>query len=726
MGKLIEYRFMAGPFASTSLQGFVQRGPLCDRSMLASKSGRLLSLVDQRDSYSETSLFLVRERLLRRIDEALESSLAVLVAPPGFGKSVLVRQWAARRQGTHTVVLSDEASGRCALNAMAEKTRQEHSAGRFDVVIIDDRTIGGRSSQSDLDAFLRECHPATRCLVVTRPPGLTLIHRDVVEPAIITWKELAFTFDETKELFDRATPGAVSEETLRIVHSETKGWAAPLFLAALDCRDAGMPDGVLERMRNSRIFDEFVQREILQPLPASLREFFVRASIPDWLDPSICRSIPAGGDADRFLRILIYLGWAIERPVSDAQTQQFELVPILRHALRRVLPNLAGGGVSTVMTSVSTELAHTGHILQALSLRVDSRNWSAVIALVDESIDQICGARLESDVLGMLGTPPVALRNISNEHDLRRAYLHMSAGEAEIASRYLQRVECHPIGKDDLFFVNAIRSWRIHIDGDVESAIRSAELVLTRLEQSEPILLSGIFRTMSLQRLRDAVECSLARAHWLDGRVTSAHRGLEKLSRRIAADDGLRVQLLGSLALLESWAGDLLRAKKNGEEALRLAFDIGIPDDPITLDACLALANVAREQADEARALELLNAVRPMVAGRPGCTGYAMYATERALLHLSGGDPTAGASVIDDYRMQGMRMPPSIVDNRMRAVEVRLLLAMGESQRATTIVSIDDVLAGGDLAAAAVQASVAQSNLQAASQQLERWGVRDD
>ena len=50
--------------------------------------------------------FVERPRLLERLDEALEHRVTLVSAPPGFGKTTLVAQWLARRQGTPCAWLS--------------------------------------------------------------------------------------------------------------------------------------------------------------------------------------------------------------------------------------------------------------------------------------------------------------------------------------------------------------------------------------------------------------------------------------------------------------------------------------------------------------------------------------------------------------------------------------------------------------------------------------------
>ena len=51
-----------------------------------------------------------RAGLVRRLDEAVRNQLTLLVAPPGYGKSMLLAQWAATNAGRHVAWLTLDAA----------------------------------------------------------------------------------------------------------------------------------------------------------------------------------------------------------------------------------------------------------------------------------------------------------------------------------------------------------------------------------------------------------------------------------------------------------------------------------------------------------------------------------------------------------------------------------------------------------------------------------------
>ena len=66
-----------------------------------------------------------RAGLVRRLDEAVRNQLTLLVAPPGYGKSMLLAQWAATNAGRHVAWLTlDAADG----NAVTFPVRDESGA----------------------------------------------------------------------------------------------------------------------------------------------------------------------------------------------------------------------------------------------------------------------------------------------------------------------------------------------------------------------------------------------------------------------------------------------------------------------------------------------------------------------------------------------------------------------------------------------------------------------
>jgi LuxR family maltose regulon positive regulatory protein len=678
---------------------------------------------DLRDAHplmnGDLHVFVLRERLLQRLDKCLRSPVTVVAAPAGFGKTVLARQWMASRSERRATLLSGGSTSRPQHSGgvnTAKDALQKISSGEFDVVVIDDvstRTDGGSWS---VERLLRNRHPNTHCLVLSRR-SLSDTVMEGGDSVDIASEELAFTPDEVRELFEGMARLHLSDDTLRTLCAYMRGWAAPLFLAAVDCRDDRLQiERVVDTFHASCVLQEFVREEVIASLPGDLQAFLKSAMIPAWVDGSLSDVLADSPGSEWMLGALCRLGLMVEA-TDAAESVRFELIPVLRQTLLQIASSQPEVR-DDLLRRTGYTYAKRGEIQRAVSCFVDSGDERFALEVVDESIGDIRRSRSERNILRSLTG---VARAHDNEDLLRTAFLRMSAGQVELAMRLLRRIECSNASEDERILVNAISSRRVFVDGEIDSTVRAAESVLRQSDRVTNMKLSGVFRTMSPESLLYWAESALARTHWLGGRVMMACDELDALCQRKSIDAELHVQVLGSRALLGAWAGNLRIGKQYGSEAIRLALQFGLAEHPVTGDARLALASVAREQADELRARKILNQAFEMNLFAPGGAAYAMYVTERALLSLSCGDPEGGARIVDEFRMEGRSTPPLIIDDRMRAAEVRLLLAMGEPQKAAHVVDGGDLFAGGDLAAAAVQTSVEQHDLLAAREQLERW-----
>jgi LuxR family maltose regulon positive regulatory protein len=161
-----------------------------------------------------------------------------------------------------------------------------------------------------------------------------------------------------------------------------------------------------------------------------------------------------------------------------------------------------------------------------------------------------------------------------------------------------------------------------------------------------------------------------------------------ELFETVSAHDDLyitwRVHATSALALMEAWEGHLSRAEEHSRTALRLARSYGLEEHTSTLDARLAAAHVHRTRGHFRRAHALLDEVDRTATDLHRPTTLAASTVERAWLHLVTRDPKGGLAAIARYRSSGELTPPPLVLDQLRAVEIRLLLAVGQVHLAQT------------------------------------------
>lgn len=242
------------------------------------------------------SHIIERPRLTRLLDES-EARIILLVAPAGYGKTTLARQWVAGKEGvawygggpamadvaalavgvSAALRASDLASGgrgaADAIRALASRTSDptklaaaiaetaEQSGGSL--LVLDDCHYAAGSDDSEAFLSALVSIATLRIIITTRSrpawvPSRMIVYGDV---QIVSTSDLAFTDDEARAVLGSPVDGA---EFIR----QARGWPAVIGLAA-------MRNGAFATTESpflpEDLYDFFVD-DLLERVPADLRE----------------------------------------------------------------------------------------------------------------------------------------------------------------------------------------------------------------------------------------------------------------------------------------------------------------------------------------------------------------------------------------------------------------------------------------------------------------------
>src|SRR3954469_24932100 len=218
---------------------------------------------------------VVRDDLLATLDRATAHKVTVIAAPPGSGKTWILRAWAERSRDSRVVafvaVERDQRDPQqfwlSVLRALSESLpskagpRTEGATPDFDgqatidrilfeladqlepiVLIIDDlHELRSEEALAQLEQLLNRL-PSSACAILAarRDPRIRLHQlRLAGQVATIRASDLEFSEDETSELL-RTSGVDLSADDAATLHRRTEGWAAGLRLAAISLR--GHPD----------------------------------------------------------------------------------------------------------------------------------------------------------------------------------------------------------------------------------------------------------------------------------------------------------------------------------------------------------------------------------------------------------------------------------------------------------------------------------------------------
>jgi len=240
--------------------------------------------------------FVRRPALVARLTCARNAALALIVAPPGYGKSALLSDWAEHddRRFVWLGLGPAEASAgavRSAPDAIAPLLEFDSGC----VVVLDDaHLVPPDLLRGLLEAVLEELPDGSTLALASRtepelPVGRLRAHRALVE---IRMRDLAMSPAEAAAMFHQAGFN-LDFAALGTLTSGTEGWPAALYLAGLSqCERSTEPlSGVAAFRGDDHLLYEYLRDEVLSALPERLMSFLVRTSVLERLSGPLCNAV---------------------------------------------------------------------------------------------------------------------------------------------------------------------------------------------------------------------------------------------------------------------------------------------------------------------------------------------------------------------------------------------------------------------------------------------------
>jgi LuxR family maltose regulon positive regulatory protein len=347
-----------------------------------------------------------RPALVARLTGARDAALALLVAPPGYGKSALLAEWArtddrafawlgldddaalgvARRSALGGSAWADPErmaalaarTSRGAANAAGALLRTLHARhpGGFVLVIDDAQAFAPEVLRRVVEPMLRSLPDGCTIAVASRgepalPVGRLRAHRAVVE---IDTSDLAMTSAEAASLL-RGVGVPVGFAEAQAVALRTEGWPVAVFLSHLADAD--------------HVLDTYVHEEVLSALTPSLTNFALRTAVLEELTGPSCDAVLKEPNSARKLARLARASGLLE-PL-DAEHETFRWHGLVRAALlaelRRVEPPLE----ARLHIRASDFYAREGNAERAIEHAVAARNVKRAGALLLDRLPALVG-----------------------------------------------------------------------------------------------------------------------------------------------------------------------------------------------------------------------------------------------------------------------------------------------------------------------------------------------
>jgi LuxR family maltose regulon positive regulatory protein len=566
-----------------------------------------------------------RTPLLNRLrTQPATTRLVTIVAPPGYGKTTLLTQWAARddRPFAWLSVDAHDADPLVLLRHLAVALREIGAADRAAfaalrepapalwstaapllvnglatcpqpcVVVLDGADWIPQGAAADLVAALADAVPAGSLLVLAarRAPAIGPARRRTGDALLeLTTRDLAFSAREVKLCITAARPGLDDVDAAEL-HRRTEGWPAAVGLA-LRAQSEPEPraDTALDTP-GERFVTDYIRAELLTGLTDEQHAFLRRTAILDTLTAPLCDAVLDTRDAAARLeeldgdgRFLIPL---------DRQGTSFRYHRLVRDALRRELACRDAGATDDLHRRAATWYQRHGDWAAAVPFALASGD-------ADRAVTLITAIGMQLSAAGRAATAEAWLDELAAHAPLESysaaaalgGWLHALTGDIDRSEHYLAAAEAGLAGAEPSVAASvAVLRGALCRDG-VEAMLRTASATEGALVPGTP------WHAISML-VRGAARALL-------GEHDGAESDLVAACRSAAAAGATELQLLalGQRACLATRAGDLTGAGQLAFEARELEHRGSPRDDATTalVHAEAAAAVLRQGRWDDAR-----------------------------------------------------------------------------------------------------------------------------
>ena len=496
--------------------------------------------------------------------------VTVLSAPPGSGKTVLLRSWigaagladraawvpvgrgerdpqrfwlsvvGALRQTVRGSTLVQALTAAPDLDGWAIAERLLKDLAPLDdpiwLVVDDVHELGADQALRQLELLVMRAPPELRFVLASRHDVRLGLHRLRLEGELteIRAPDLRFSLAETRELL-AAAGVELAEPALAMLHERTEGWAAGLRLAALSLAGHPHPGRFAAEFSGSeRTVAEYLLAEVLERQDEDVRRLLLRTSMLDRVSGELADALTEGSGGERMLQELEAANAFVV--ALDAARTWFRYHHLFAGLLQLELRRTAPGEVTALHAAAARWFAAHGYPVEAIRHAQGAQDWELAARLLADAWPGLHLGGQAPTVHALLAGFPADALAADAELAAVAAADELAQGSLEAAERYLtlaQGSASVPAGRD----------------GQVR------------------VLLAVVGMLQARQRGNLSAVAEEAR------RVV----GVEPDAARPRLGEELRALALINLGTAEAWAARFQEAERHLEHGVELAHRIGRP-----------------------------------------------------------------------------------------------------------------------------------------------------
>jgi LuxR family transcriptional regulator, maltose regulon positive regulatory protein len=499
--------------------------------------------------------------------------VTVVSAPPGSGKTVLLRSWigeaglaeraawvavgqderdpqrfwlsvlGALRQTTPGSALVRAVTAAPDLDgwAVVERLLKDLAplADRIWLVVDDVHELGSDEARRQLELLVMRGPPDLRLVLATRHDVRLGLRRLRLEGELTELRaaDLRFTLEEAQELFVVAgvkLPGPA----LGVLYERTEGWAAGLRLAALALAGHEDPERFAAEFSGSeRTVAEYLLAEVLERQSEEVRQLLLRTCLVERVSGELADALTGRPSGERLLQELEEANAFVV--ALDAGRSWFRYHRLFAGLLQRELRRTEPGEVTALHRVAAGWYAEHGYPVEAIRHAQGAQDWGLAARLLADHWPGLQLGGQAAAVHELLAGFPAEARAADAELTALAAADQLAQGSLEEAKRYLTLAALGSVS------VPAGRRGRVQL------LLGVVGLLLARQRGNLPAVAEEARRLQALAEAPDAARPGLG--------------------------EDLRALALINLGIAEVWAARFEEAERHLEQGVALAGRIGRP-----------------------------------------------------------------------------------------------------------------------------------------------------
>ena len=560
-----------------------------------------------------------RSRLTARLEGGLARGLVLVCGPAGYGKTVLLADWARRGElpaAWLSLDAGDNDPARFWHHAVAALDRARPGTGErvapllgppapssfqgLVTALIND--LAADQALLVLDDYhligAPQVHESLAFLVEHRPAGITVVLASRSDPPLplarlrargqlteIREAELRFTPAEAAELLQHAASG-LPDASVAALAARTEGWAAGLQLAALSLRGQHDAAAFVAAFTGShRYVLDYLAEEVLERQDEQLRTFLLETSVLDRLSGPLCDAVTGRGGSQALLEEAERAGLFLI-PLDELRgwwRYHHLFADLLRARLQQEQP----GRTAQLHRNAAAWCQEHGLADDAIGHAAAAGETAWAARIIEQHFDLVHRIRGEAATIDRwLSVLPAEVVRSRPRLLLAQAHMAADSGHPEVVEPLLDAADCAPPGWADepfepasgaaaSFLINVPalitlhRSYLAQLHGDAGATAAFAAQTLAESKPEEGALSA-------------TAHGFLAVAEWLRGRLTEAERALASSLTGWRETSQLTLIAWGcyQLVLIQLAQGRLDAAALTCEQALDSLVTSGLPRQP--------------------------------------------------------------------------------------------------------------------------------------------------